>query len=62
MNTQDFIDRVAEGKAADAQSALKDLISAKAFDAIDSRKAELSANLFGGSPKLEQEVATETQE
>lgn len=56
MNTQDFIDRVAEGKASDAQEALKDILSARAFEALDSRKHELASNLFGGQ---QEETAAE---
>jgi hypothetical protein len=57
MNANDFISKVAEGKAADAKEALKDILSARAFDALDSRKQELAGNLFGGSNQH-----TETEE
>lgn len=57
MNTQDFIDRVAEGKSADAQEALKDILSARAFDALDSRKQSLASNLFGGQQQEEETAA-----
>ena len=53
MNTQDFIDRVAEGKASDAKEALKDILSARAFGALDARKEELASNLFGGQQEEE---------
>jgi ClpP class serine protease len=53
MNTQDFIDRVAEGKASDAKEALKDILSARAFGALDARKEHLASNLFGGQQEEE---------
>lgn len=57
MNTQDFIDRVAEGKASDAQQALKDILSARAFEALDARKHDLASNLFGGQQQEEETTA-----
>ena len=59
-----FIDQIATGDASGAKNSMADMLSAKAFEALDTRKQELAASLFGGSPQEEsqeesQEVATE---
>ena len=47
MDIKSFIDNVAAGNAAEAKEGLNDLLSARAFEAIDGRKTELAQNLFG---------------
>jgi hypothetical protein len=54
MSTKTFIDQLAAGHAADAKETLSDLLSARAFEALDARKQELGATLFGG--QVEEEV------
>jgi len=53
-----FIDQIATGDALGAKNTMSDMLSAKAFEALDARKQELAASLFGGS---KQEQATEEQ-
>jgi hypothetical protein len=48
MSTTTFIEQLVAGQAADAKETLSDLLSARAFEALDSRKQELGATLFGG--------------
>lgn len=43
---RNFIDMVAQGNNVEAKSALEDLISARAFDALEDKKRELSSSLF----------------
>lgn len=57
MEVQDFINSVAVGNAAEAKETLNDLLSARAFDALESKKIEIAKNLFGNG---EQEETTET--
>jgi len=54
MSTTTFIDQLAAGHAADAKETLSDLLSARAFEALDVRKQELGATLFGS--QVEEEV------
>jgi hypothetical protein len=46
MSTLDFIHNVMSGNAVDAQSALNDVLSSKAFEALQDRKVDLAQNLF----------------
>ena len=50
-----FIDQIATGDASGAKNTMSDMLSAKAFEALDIRKQELAASLFGGSPQEVQE-------
>ena len=57
MTTETFINQLASGQAADAKETLADLLSARAFEALDARKQELAASLFNG--QTEEEPAIE---
>lgn len=48
METTQFIDQLAAGKAAEASTTLNDLLSAKAFEALENRKIEIARTAFGG--------------
>jgi hypothetical protein len=54
MSTSIFIEQLAAGHAADAKETLSNLLSARAFEALDARKQELGATLFGS--QVEEEV------
>jgi hypothetical protein len=45
-NVQQFIDLVGQGQNSQAQEALNDILSAKAFEALESMKQNVGANLF----------------
>lgn len=60
MSTSTFIEQLAAGQAADAKETLSNLLSARAFEALDTRKQELAATLFGGQIAATQEQ-TETE-
>lgn len=49
MDISQFINNVVAGNAAIAKQTLNDILSAKAFEAIDGQKKELAKNLFGGN-------------
>lgn len=53
---RNFIDMVAQGNNVEAKSTLEDLISSRAFDALEAKKREMSSTLFTNG---EQESAEE---
>ena len=63
MSTSIFIEQLAAGQASDAKETLSNLLSARAFEALDTRKQELASTLFGGqvAATQEQEEQTETE-
>lgn len=52
---RNFIDMVAQGNNTEAKSTLEDILSAKAFEALDNKKRELSSNIFKTEDSVEQE-------
>ena len=61
MITSTFIDQLAAGQAADAKETLSNLLSARAFEALDTRKQELASTLFGGQIASTQEQEEQTE-
>jgi hypothetical protein len=59
MDVQDFINSVATGNAAEAKDTLNDLLSARAFEALETKKVEIAQTLFGGNQEQESEDNTE---
>lgn len=57
-----FINQIATGDAIGAKNSMSDMLSAKAFEALDARKQELAASLFGGSSQEVQEEEVEQVE
>lgn len=45
---RNFIDLVASGNNVEAKDALSELLSARAFDALDDKKKEMASTLFNG--------------
>lgn len=62
MTTATFIDQLAAGQAAEAKETLADLLSAKAFEALDIKKQELASTMFGGQPEVSDEEQVEEPE
>lgn len=60
MQTSEFIDELAAGNASVAKDMLNDMLSARAFEALEGRKVELAKSIFNGAEES-QEVATEEQ-
>jgi len=48
METTQFIDQLVAGKSAQAKETLTDILSAKAFNALENRKIEIAKSSFGG--------------
>ena len=61
MNAQDFINSVATGNAAEAKDTLNNLLSARAFEALETKKVEIAQTLFGGY-QVEEEVELTQEE
>lgn len=61
MDISQFIDNVVAGNAAAAKENLNDILSARAFEAIDGQKKELAKGLFGGNSE-ESEVEVQNTE
>ena len=55
METSQFIDQLAAGDAAEAKDTLTDLMSARAFQALEDRKIEIAKSMFGGKEAEQQE-------
>ena len=55
METTQFIDQLAAGDAAEAKDTLTDLMSARAFQALEDRKIEIAKSMFGGKEAEQQE-------
>jgi hypothetical protein len=56
MNINDIINNIAAGDNVAAKESIENVLSAKAFDALQGRKQEIASALFGG------QEAEETQE
>ena len=61
METSQFIDQLAQGQAADAKQTLNDLLSARAFEALEGRKQELAQSLFTGK-EVDAQIETEEED
>jgi hypothetical protein len=48
MNIQDIINNIASGENLVAKEGLENVLSAKAFDALQGYKQEIAATLYGG--------------
>lgn len=46
--TRQFIDQLASGESSAAKESLENLLSIKAFEALDSYKKEMASSIFGG--------------
>ena len=61
MQIQEVINHIAAGDSAAAKEGIENVLSAKAFNALQSRKQEMAATLFGGQEQ-ESEENTDDQE
>ena len=55
METTQFIDQLSAGDASQAKDTLTDLMSARAFQALEDRKIEIAKSMFGGKEAEQQE-------
>lgn len=59
MNIDDIINNIAAGDNVAAKESIENVLSAKAFDALQGRKQEIASALFGGE---NQEAVNNTEE
>lgn len=57
MDIQTILGNIAAGENAAAKEGIENVLSAKAFDALQGRKQEMAATIFGGQVKSSEEVA-----
>jgi hypothetical protein len=55
MDAQAFINQTAAGNAVGAKDLLNDLLSARAFEALDAKKIEMAQAIFTGEEPVEAE-------
>lgn len=61
MTTRQFIDLLAAGESAAAKETLENLISNKAFEALDVYKKEMASGIFNGGKTEEQDEQEEVE-
>jgi hypothetical protein len=59
--TRQFIDQLATGESSAAKETLENMISVRAFEALDSYKKEMASSIFGGV-KESKEVEKEDED
>ena len=62
MEIQDIINNIAAGNSIAAKEGIENVLSAKAFDALQGRKQEMAATLFGGQEQNGEEVTDDQEE
>lgn len=58
---RNFIDLVGQGANVAAKDALDELLSARAFEALEAKKQEIGSTLFGGEVQSAEETETPTE-
>jgi ribosomal protein L29 len=61
MNIQEIINQIAAGDSAAAKEGIENVLSAKAFDALQGRKQEIATTLFGGQEQEHEEVTDDEE-
>lgn len=59
MEIQDILNNIAAGDSSAAKEGIENVLSAKAFDALQGRKQEMAATLFGGQEQNNEEETAE---
>ena len=59
MDIDNFLTNVATGNAVEAQSNIHDLLSSKAFEALDGYKQEIAKAMFSPNTEKNQEISDE---
>jgi len=57
MEIKDVINNIAAGDSAAAKEGIENVLSAKAFDALQGRKQEIASTLFGGKDQSDEETS-----
>ena len=61
MDTQKFIQQVASGEASAAKDTLADLLSNRAFEALDMKKQEIATTLYSNGEDIEVQDTADTE-
>ena len=61
MTIEEVINHIAAGDGVAAKEGIENVLSAKAFDALQSRKQEMAATLFGGQEQEYEEVTDDEE-
>ena len=61
MQIQEIINHIAAGESVAAKESIENVLSAKAFNALQSRKQEMAATLFGGQEQSDEEVTDDEE-
>jgi hypothetical protein len=65
MDARQVIDMLGAGQNSEAKSALEELLSAKAFDALEAKKQDVASTLFNGrtedQPEDEEQIEAEEE-
>ena len=62
MDTRQFIDQLAAGESAAAKETLENLISNKAFEALDEYKKQIASSVFNNGSEESDTEEVEVQE
>jgi hypothetical protein len=60
MDTKTFIDRVASGDANEAKELVNDILSSRAFEALDAKKVEIAQSLYSDGEDIEVQDTADT--
>ena len=60
MDAKTFIDKVASGDANDAKDLINDLLSSRAFEALDAKKVEIAQSLYSDGGDIEVQDTADT--
>jgi hypothetical protein len=61
MQIQEVINHIAAGDSISAKEGIENVLSAKAFNALQGRKQEMAATLFGGQEQEYEEIADDEE-
>tara|TARA_R110000868_G_scaffold118952_1_gene315129 strand:+ start:370 stop:555 length:186 start_codon:yes stop_codon:yes gene_type:complete len=61
MDIQTFINQTMNGEASAAKDTLNDLLSARAFEALDARKQQIAQTLYGDGQEATETETTEQE-
>jgi hypothetical protein len=61
MDTQTFIQSVAAGEALQAKEQLNDILSARAFTALDMKKQDIAKSLYNNGEDIEVQNTADTE-
>jgi len=60
MDAKTFIDKVASGDANEAKDLINDLLSSRAFEALDAKKIEIAQSLYSNGEDIEVQNTADT--